>query len=681
MESPPVARYTPHQSKKRVFPGGTSSYMDPDIVEITPPINRSSKLRSLKQKEVIYPEVIDVDMDDDFGDVVLIDGKVDTNKKGKEPLANFSLGPSGDGVQSSKISRSPGSQNIANLDGFSSDLSYGDDDYMDMYYDDFIYDDDEYTILQSHFDNIDIPPGVEAPIPWLTSTYGENKSATSDISAHSILGTQSNEAGSLKSSSSLPTQIDDVSQPHKAEQSSSWLKLEPAQTTQTLFVPSSSTYTSSHGPNDAVPCASKSFKSWRSKRKPSFSGGSSHHNFYDQLGGIKHLEYEPLGGSFLSKCTKKLVGRSNGSPYSSFPMPLETDDFFPKTQSLSGAPAYSGFIDPFYTGFTSNVGAYPPWFQDPANLQMTDSAVGSTKISSGSPSCIDNYGNEDEILKKYQLFKKFDTVQDYSDHHYTRNGSSSKQPPKNWAKKIQQEWKILEKDLPDTIFVRVYESRMDLLRAAIVGAEGTPYHDGLFFFDVFFPSSYPNVPPQVYYHSGGLRINPNLYDTGKVCLSLLNTWGGSQKEKWLPGVSTMLQVLVSIQGLILNSKPYFNEPGYAHSSRSADGQMRSLQYNESTFILSLKTMVYNIRRPPKHFEDLVAGHFCTHAHDILVACKAYMDGAQVGCLVRGGVQDVDEGDKSCSQMFKGNLVGHVKMLVDAFTKVGAKDFKNFLPLT
>lgn len=47
----------------------------------------------------------------------------------------------------------------------------------------------------------------------------------------------------------------------------------------------------------------------------------------------------------------------------------------------------------------------------------------------------------------------------------------------------------------DTIFVRVYESRMDLLRAVIIGAEGTPYHDGLFFFDVFFPSNYPNVPP------------------------------------------------------------------------------------------------------------------------------------------------------------------------------------------
>jgi len=43
--------------------------------------------------------------------------------------------------------------------------------------------------------------------------------------------------------------------------------------------------------------------------------------------------------------------------------------------------------------------------------------------------------------------------------------------------------------------VRVYESRMDLLRAVIIGPAGTPYHDGLFVFDAVFPSSYPNDPP------------------------------------------------------------------------------------------------------------------------------------------------------------------------------------------
>lgn len=36
---------------------------------------------------------------------------------------------------------------------------------------------------------------------------------------------------------------------------------------------------------------------------------------------------------------------------------------------------------------------------------------------------------------------------------------------------------------------------MDLIRAAIVGAPGTPYHDNLFFFDIYLPPEYPHEPP------------------------------------------------------------------------------------------------------------------------------------------------------------------------------------------
>lgn len=103
----------------------------------------------------------------------------------------------------------------------------------------------------------------------------------------------------------------------------------------------------------------------------------------------------------------------------------------------------------------------------------------------------------------------------------------------------------------------------------------------------------------VYYYSGGLRLNPNLYDCGKVCLSLLNTWTGKGNERWMPNSSTMLQVLVSIQALILNSKPFFNEPGYEASYAGPEGQRRSNSYNEDVFVLSLKTMTYTLRRPPK----------------------------------------------------------------------------------
>lgn len=81
----------------------------------------------------------------------------------------------------------------------------------------------------------------------------------------------------------------------------------------------------------------------------------------------------------------------------------------------------------------------------------------------------------------------------------------------------------------------------------------------------------------------------------------------------------------------------------------------------------------------QNFEDLVKGHFCNRASDILVACKAYMEGAQVGCLVKGGVQDVDEGDRSCSQRFKDSLSGYMNMLVKEFAKVGAKDIDKLLP--
>lgn len=102
-----------------------------------------------------------------------------------------------------------------------------------------------------------------------------------------------------------------------------------------------------------------------------------------------------------------------------------------------------------------------------------------------------------------------------------------------------------------------------------------------------------------YYYSGGWRINPNLYEEGKVCLSLLNTWTGRGNEVWDPSTSSILQVLVSLQGLVLNSKPYFNEAGYDKQVGTAEGEKNSLSYNENTFLLNCKTMMYLMRKPPK----------------------------------------------------------------------------------
>ena len=47
----------------------------------------------------------------------------------------------------------------------------------------------------------------------------------------------------------------------------------------------------------------------------------------------------------------------------------------------------------------------------------------------------------------------------------------------------------------------------------------------------------------------------NLYEEGKVCLSILGTWAGDRTESWNPARSSLLQAFVSIQGLVLVKEP------------------------------------------------------------------------------------------------------------------------------
>ncbi|KAK9014331.1 hypothetical protein V6N11_005493 [Hibiscus sabdariffa] len=269
-------------------------------------------------------------------------------------------------------------------------------------------------------------------------------------------------------------------------------------------------------------------------------------------------------------------------------------------------------------------------------------------------------------------FRQFDMVSDCSDHHFLGESKvlAVSQVKRSWLKKVQQEWSILEKNLPETIYVRVYEERMDLLRAALIGAPGTPYHDGLFFFDIFLPSEFPYEPPMVHYHSGGLRLNPNLYESGKVCLSLLNTWAGSETEVWNPGKSTILQVLLSLQALVLNEKPYFNEAGYDKQLGRAEGETNSVSYNENAFLVTCQSMLYIFRKPPKHFETLVKEHFSRRAETILLACNAYMEGAPVGFALDCGRNGLDANFKECSTGFKIMLAKLFPKLVDAFSNHG-----------
>jgi len=222
-----------------------------------------------------------------------------------------------------------------------------------------------------------------------------------------------------------------------------------------------------------------------------------------------------------------------------------------------------------------------------------------------------------------KMKNKFDLVSDDSDHKYRLKNIAANcfsNTKSAVYKRIMKEWKILEKSLPDNIYVRAYEHRIDLLRAVIVGTAGTPYHDGLFFFDIQFPSDYPNNPPNIHYHSFGYRLNPNLYPPGGVCLSILNTYPGENCEKWDPSNSTILQVLVSIQGLVLNENPYYNAPDAVFSKK------KSRAYNEDAFVLMCYTVYHLIKNPPKNFVEFVKEHFRERGHVLLAACIEYANG-------------------------------------------------------
>lgn len=135
-------------------------------------------------------------------------------------------------------------------------------------------------------------------------------------------------------------------------------------------------------------------------------------------------------------------------------------------------------------------------------------------------------------------------------YHYESNVRT------NWGrtfparlKRLAQESVTLSSSLPiaygSTIFARSDNDRLDVMKVLITGPSCTPYSNGCFEFDVFFPNDYPNSPMMINLETTGrqrIRFNPNLYTDGKVCLSILNTWHGRPEEKWNPQTSSLLPV-------------------------------------------------------------------------------------------------------------------------------------------
>ncbi|KAL9613995.1 MAG: hypothetical protein Q9167_001475 [Letrouitia subvulpina] len=176
-------------------------------------------------------------------------------------------------------------------------------------------------------------------------------------------------------------------------------------------------------------------------------------------------------------------------------------------------------------------------------------------------------------------------------------------------RRITKEHKILQSSLPDGVFVRTWESRLDLLRVLIVGPRGTPYELAPFLIDFQFHDSFPTVAPDAYFHSwtnGIGRVNPNLYEDGKICLSLLGTWPASKEnEEWSSKNSSVLQILVSIVGLVLVAEPFYNEAGFEALVGTEESKMTSQIYSERAFVLSRGFVKTALQKGVQGMEDVI----------------------------------------------------------------------------
>lgn len=198
---------------------------------------------------------------------------------------------------------------------------------------------------------------------------------------------------------------------------------------------------------------------------------------------------------------------------------------------------------------------------------------------------------------------------------------------------IISELSSLKKNLPihwDTSVVfRTSKKNINYVSFIISGPKDTPYSNGLFEFHGYFPDNYPNTTPKVLIKTtdnGKVRFNPNLYNCGKVCLSLLGTWSGDAGESWNPQLSTFLQVVVSIQSLILIDKPYFNEPGYSQEIGTKRGENDSENYNQTIRYQTLRVAIVDmIKNPPPTYEQFVKEHFRLKKDEVFKTVEKWIE--------------------------------------------------------
>ena len=121
------------------------------------------------------------------------------------------------------------------------------------------------------------------------------------------------------------------------------------------------------------------------------------------------------------------------------------------------------------------------------------------------------------------------------------------------------------------------------------------------------PEDYPHSPPKVtFVNYDGVRIHPNMYEDGKCCSTILNTWP-SDNEKWTSsmGIETILLTFHSF----FDNNPYTYEPGGRDDS----------SYTEYVLYQSWKTCLLRYLHDysqPEIFTTFIHNYLMVYVEDI-----------------------------------------------------------------
>lgn len=135
----------------------------------------------------------------------------------------------------------------------------------------------------------------------------------------------------------------------------------------------------------------------------------------------------------------------------------------------------------------------------------------------------------------------------------------------------------------------------------------SPYTGGFFIFEITFPNEYPMEPPAIQFNpkQNMCRLHPNYYQCGKVCLSIINTWG---KEDWSPSMSLMALIITLEERFY--EKSLMCEPGFENANLNDiikfNTAVEYSKYKLLVDILNNKYIIFN------NFNTIIIDEFNTN---------------------------------------------------------------------